>query len=47
MGQRPKQLQRKYTDGQQANNVEKMFNMANYQRNGYQNYNEEKILNIF
>ena len=40
MGRRPKQtiLQRRYTDGQQAH--EKMLNIANYQRNVYQNYTE-------
>ena len=39
MGRRPKQtfLQR-HTDGQQAH--EKMLNIANYQRNVNQNYNE-------
>ena len=40
MGRRPKQtfLQRRHTDGQQAH--EKMLNIANYQRNANQNYNE-------
>ena len=40
MGRRPKQtfLQRKNRDGQQA--LEKMLNIANYQRNANQNYNE-------
>ena len=40
MGRRPKQtfLQRRHIDGQQAH--EKMFNIANYQRNANQNYNE-------
>ena len=40
MGRIPKQtfLQRRNTDGQQAH--EKMLNIANYQRNANQNYNE-------
>ena len=40
MGGRPKEifLQRRHTDGQQAH--EKMLNIANYQRNANQNYNE-------
>ena len=40
MGRRPKQifLQRRHTDGLQA--YEKMFNIANYQRNANQNYNK-------
>ena len=40
MGRRPKQtfLQRRYTDGKQAN--EKAFKIDNYQRNANQNYNE-------
>ena len=40
MGRRPKQtfLQRKYTDGQQAH--KKILNVANYQRNANQNYDE-------
>ena len=40
MGRRPEQtfLQRGHTDGQQAH--EKMFNIASYQRNANQNYNE-------
>ena len=40
MGGRPKQtsLQRRHTDGQEAH--ENMFNITNYQRNAYQNYNE-------
>ena len=39
MGKRSKQtfLQRRHTDGQEAH--EKMFNIANYQRNVNQNYN--------
>ena len=40
MGRRPKQtfLQRRHTDGQQAH--EKILNIANYQRNANQSYNE-------
>ena len=40
MGRRPKQtfLQRRHTDGHEAQ--EKMLNIANYQRNANQNYNE-------
>ena len=40
MGRRPNYtfLQRRHTDGQQAN--EKSLNIANYQRNANQNYNE-------
>ena len=40
MGRRPKQTfpQRRHTDGQETH--EKMFNIANYQRNANQNYNE-------
>ena len=40
MGKRPKQtfLQRRHMDGQQA--YEKMLNIANYQGNANQNYNE-------
>ena len=40
MGRKPKQtfLQRRHTDGQEAH--EKMFNIANYQRNANQNYIE-------
>ena len=40
MGQRHKQtfLQRRHTDGQQTH--EKMLNIAHYQRNANQNYNE-------
>ena len=40
MVRRPKQtfLQARHTDGQEAH--EKMFNIANYQRNANQNYNE-------
>ena len=40
IGRRPKQtfLQRRHTNGQQAH--EKMFNIANYQRNANQNCNE-------
>ena len=39
-GKRPKQtfLQRRHTDGQQTH--EKMLNIAHYQRNVNQNYNE-------
>ena len=40
MGRRSKQtfIQRRHTDGQGAH--EKMLNIANYQRNANQNYNE-------
>ena len=40
MGRRPKQTfsKERHTDGQQAH--EKMLNIANYQRNANQNYNE-------
>ena len=40
MARRPKQtfLQRRHTDGQQKH--EKMLNIANYQRNENQNYDE-------
>ena len=40
MGRRPKQtfLQRRYTDGQQTH--QKMLNIASYQRNANQDYNE-------
>ena len=40
MGRRSKQtfIQRRHTDGQEAH--EKMLNMANYQRNANQNYDE-------
>ena len=40
VGKRPKQtfLQRRHTDGRQAH--EKMLNIAHYQRNANQNYNE-------
>ena len=40
MGRRPKQTcpQRRHTDGQQAH--EKILNIANYQRNVNQHYNE-------
>ena len=40
MGRRSKEtfLQRRHTDGQQAN--EMMLNIANYQRNANQNYSE-------
>ena len=40
MGGRPKQTlsQRRHTDGQEAQ--EKMFNIANYQKNANQSYNE-------
>ena len=40
MGKRPKQifLQRRHTDGQEAHG--KMLDIANYQRNANQNYNE-------
>ena len=40
MGRRPKYTfpQRRNTNGQQAH--EKMFNIANYQRNANQKYNE-------
>ena len=40
MSRRPKQtfLQRKHTDGQETH--EKMANIAHYQRNENQNYNE-------
>ena len=40
MGGRPKQtfLLRRHTDGQQA--CEKMFNIANHQRNAHQKHNE-------
>ena len=39
MGRRPKQtvIQKRHTDGLQAH--EKMFNIADYQRNASQNYN--------
>ena len=48
MGGRPKQAfhQGIHTDGQEAH--EKMFNIANYQRNANQNYNEnKKIQNLW
>ena len=40
MSRSPQQtfFQRRYPDGQQAH--KKMFNIANYQRNANQNYNE-------
>ena len=40
MGRRPKKtfLQKRQTDGQEAH--EKLLNIANYQRNANQNYNE-------
>ena len=40
MGRRPKEifLQRRHIDGQQS--YEKIPNLANYQRNANQNYNE-------
>ena len=40
IGRRPKEifLQRRHTDGQQSH--EKILNLANYQRNENQNYNE-------
>ena len=43
MRRRPKQtfLQRRHTDGQKAH--EKLFDMANYQRNANQNYNEVSL----
>ena len=44
MSRTPKQtfLQKRHTDGQQT--YEKMLNIANYQRNANQDYNEVSIL---
>ena len=46
MGKTPKQIfcQRRHTDGQQAH--EKMSDIANYQRNANQKYNEAPLTSV-